>query len=311
MGPIRCQARFGCLTVARSSLSGFGARFLIRLGWDGEVRWRKPLRVHHDVEQTPSGRILAMTHRFRKIPAVHAEIPVRDHTLVLLSHDGEELEELSLWDLIAASPGLLDLQPIRPRRFEGGHEVDLFHSNSVEWMRQPQLIGRDPIYGQDAVLLCIRNQDAFVILDWKQKQLLWAWGPGHVSNPHDATLLPNGNILAFDNGLGRDWSRVIELDPLRREIVWEYRAPDPFDFYSQRRGAAQRLSGGNTLITESDTGRVFEVTAEGDVVWEFVNPNLTQKREPGVIVRMRRFEELDFTALLERAKNAGGIPLVD
>jgi hypothetical protein len=37
-------------------------------------------------------------------------------------------------------------------------------------------------------------------------------------------------------------------------------------------GSSQRLSNGNTLIIESNDGRAFEVTAEGEVVWEFYNP---------------------------------------
>ena len=61
---------------------------------------------------------------------------------------------------------------------------------------------------EDAILVCVRNQDLLAIVDWSEKRLLWAWGPGELSGPHDATLLPNGNVLAFDNGLGRDWSRV-------------------------------------------------------------------------------------------------------
>jgi hypothetical protein len=31
------------------------------------------------------------------------------------------------------------------------------------------------------------------------------------------------------------------------------------------------LANGNTLITESDNGRAFEVTDDGQVVWEFHN----------------------------------------
>ena len=33
--------------------------------------------------------------------------------------------------------------------------------------------------------------------------------------------------------------------------------------------SAQRLVNGNTLITEANMGRVFEVTKEGEVVWEY------------------------------------------
>jgi len=38
-------------------------------------------------------------------------------------------------------------------------------------------------------------------------------------------------------------------------------------------GAADRLPNGNTLITESDGGRAFEVTQQAEVVWEFYNPH--------------------------------------
>lgn len=299
------------LRRGRDPASADAARTLMRLGWDGTVRWSAPLPVHHDAELAPSGRILALAHRFRALPELHPSIPVRDHRLLLLSPAGELIEELSLWDVIAASPDVLSLQPVRPRSFEGGDEIDVFHSNAVEWMRWPELVGRHPIYGADTVLVCIRNQDALAILDWRAKALLWAWGPGELSGPHDATLLPDGHILVFDNGLGRGWSRVVEIDPLAREIVWEYRAPEPASFYSRTRGASQRLSGGNTLVTESDSGRAFEVTREGDVVWEFLNPDLTAKREPGVIVRMRRLEGLDYADVLERVGAGEPLPRTD
>ena len=137
---------------------------------------------------------------------------------------------------------------------------------------------------------------------------MWAWGHGRISGPHDATLLPSGNILVFDNGLGRDWSRVVEVDPLTREIVWEYRPSDPKSFNTETRGANQRLRNGNTLITESDNGRAFEVDRDGRIVWEFLNSNITDKREPSVIVRMRRFEGVEFAELAARIEAGRDLP---
>jgi hypothetical protein len=118
-----------------------------------------------------------------------------------------------------------------------------------------------------------------------------------------------GNILIFDNGSGagyggliggltdtvtgkklgtfpnkfRDFSRVVEINPVTKQLVWEYKQPKPtFDkngdgrtlgnekkFYSSVTSGAQRLMNGNTLICEGDTGRVFEVTRKGEVVWEY------------------------------------------
>ena len=99
------------------------------------------------------------------------------------------------------------------------------------------------------------------------------------------------------------------MDPRTDEIVWEYRSPDPPTFYSKTRGSNQRLANGNTQIADSDSGRVLEVTPDGDVVWEFLNPNLTPDREPSVIVRMRRFEGMDLGGL-KRLAGDGLIPRV-
>lgn len=42
-----------------------------------------------------------------------------------------------------------------------------------------------------------------------------------------------------------------------------------------------------------------------------VNPALSPNREPDVIVRMRRLEELDFPTLLQRVESGQALPLAD
>ena len=89
--------------------------------------------------------------------------------------------------------------------------------------------------------------------------------------------LDNGNILVFDNGNHRNgyqptYSRVVEIDPDTDEIVWEYKANIPSDLYSAVCAGSERLPNGNTLICESELGRIFEVTYEGELVWEYASP---------------------------------------
>ena len=84
-------------------------------------------------------------------------------------------------------------------------------------------------------------------------------------------------MLIFDNGTHRlddsmPYSRAIEIDPATNEIVWKYQDYPSWNFFSPRMGIAQRLANGNTLLTESSFGRFFEVTKQGQIVWEFVNP---------------------------------------
>jgi hypothetical protein len=78
----------------------------------------------------------------------------------------------------------------------------------------------------------------------------------------------------------RDYSRVLEIDPISLEIVWQYTPAEagfliPLDasrFYSPFVSSAQRLPNGNTLITEGSDGRIFEVTRNHELVWEYISP---------------------------------------
>jgi len=57
-----------------------------------------------------------------------------------------------------------------------------------------------------------------------------------------------------------------------RQIVWSYRSKSNQGFFSHIGSSAQRLPNGNTLICSDTEGHLFEVTAEGELVWEYINP---------------------------------------
>ena len=52
--------------------------------------------------------------------------------------------------------------------------------------------------------------------------------------------------------------------------AWSY--SNPGNFFSSFISGAQRLPNGNTLICSGAPGRVFEVTSEGKIVWDYLNP---------------------------------------
>ena len=127
------------------------------------------------------------------------------------------------------------------------------------------------------ILASFRPTSTVVLISRKTGKILWKLGPPTVAGQHAPTLLGNGNILIFDNGVHRlddsmPYSRVIEINPDTNEIVWKYQDKPAWNFFSPRMGNAQRLLNGNTLICESSFGRFFEVTKEGETVWEYVNP---------------------------------------
>jgi hypothetical protein len=265
-------------------------RYLQRLAWDGSIRWRRDLPVHHDVTPTPGGgfTILALAHR--RIDSVTPVAETRDDRVVLLTDEGIQTDEYSFYDMIAARPDAFRLQQVAIMKIGDRFIVDLFHANSVFWMSRVALSERNPLYSHDHLLVSMRHQNRVAIFDLNAREAVWSWGEGELLGPHDATILPGGNLLVFDNGLGRGWSRVLELDPLTKRIVWSYQADPPETFYTASRGACQRLANGNTLITESDRGRAFEVTPEGEIVWEFRNPHLSKEGRRATMVRLYRLD---------------------
>ncbi len=54
------------------------------------------------------------------------------------------------------------------------------------------------------------------------------------------------------------------------QIVWMYHTTDGFN--SHHGSAVQRLPNGNTMVQLARVGRLLEITPDGDVVWEYVNP---------------------------------------
>jgi len=111
---------------------------------------------------------------------------------------------------------------------------------------------------------------------------------------HDPEIHDNGTIMFFDNdgwdfvnSVGGYHSRVLEFsineETKVAEEVWEF--PGNFDvdpwftdeFYCPYWGDANRLENGNVLIAAGVRGaesisHVFEVTNDGEVVWDFTLP---------------------------------------
>jgi hypothetical protein len=145
--------------------------------------------------------------------------------------------------------------------------MDLFHTNSIE------VLPRD-VEGLGSAgdrLVSFRNLNMAAVVSGDSSRIGWFWGPGVVERPHQPTLLPSDRILIYDNGSGRGRAstRILEVDPRTREIVWSY-APD--GFFAPALGGAEALPNGNVLSVDPVGFRAFEITRSGKLVWEYVVP---------------------------------------
>lgn len=260
--------------------------FLVKLNWENELVWRQPIQAHHDVEVLPDGSLSTLSFEWRLVPSISKEIKVRDELIVQMNAQGEVIAEHSLVDLLDGSPNW-KWETMEPRLVSREESIiDLLHSNSVAWMH-PGWEELNPLFAEGNVLVSMRHQNRVVILRPETGELLWEYGLGEILGQHDATVLENGNILLFDNGLSRGWSRAMEINPNTKEIVWQWAAPEKEAFYTAGRGAAQRLANGNTLLLESDRGHAVEITVQGEVVWEYFQPS--ENGRISTLVRMKRY----------------------
>lgn len=284
---------------------------LIEVNWDGKIVWEyDDPYMSHDFYRMKNGNTMVI--RWVETPdevakKVKGGLPGTERQGIMWS---DALREVTpdgkvVWEWIAYEHLDLDtfiLCPLCGRaRFA--------NANSVFVMKN------------DDVLVSQRMTNMLFIIDKATGNIKWQWGPGIISHSHDAQELENGNIIVFDNGIHRNcendgipsYSRIPEVNPKTKEIVWEYKEEVIGNFYSYACAGCQRLPNGNTLICEAMKGRIFEVTSEGETVWEYASPFYYNRPPWGVtnfIFRAYRFGP-DFEGLrgkdLSKATEVAGV----
>lgn len=246
---------------------GGGCGKLLEVDWEGKTKWEyEDLFLHHSFYRQENGN--TMTLRWVAVPdniaaRVKGGLPGTEREGVMWTDSFREItpEGKVAWEWLAYEHLAPEIDTICPldRREEWTHGNSCF------------------VLPDGNVLTTFLSLDTVAIIDKKTGDFKWRWGFGELAHPHDPTLLDNGNILVFDNGFHRrggqqSYSRVLEVNPKTSESEWEYKSNPTNSFFASFQSGAQRLPNGNTLICESPSGRVFEVTSEKELVWEFINP---------------------------------------
>jgi hypothetical protein len=257
------------LTISPSTPWGRG---LLKLDKDSNVIWVSQQNIHHQFDIGPNQEIYALGHYIEKTPRAgleKIETPFLDDTVLFLSPDGESLRYISLLNAFRDSDYSAALIYADPHSYNG----DLLHANSVHYVTEAAASNLN--FAQPGqLLLSFRNMSLIALLDPDSEAIVWARrGQWHLQ--HNAEFLPDGHLMLFDNRGDLDnagGSRVIEVDPTTGAIVWEFPGSTGETLYSSIKSSQQRLANGNTLIVETNNGRLLEVTPAGEVVWEFFVP---------------------------------------
>jgi len=293
------------------------------LDWDGKPVWtfgeKAPgglAQQHHDWARLPNGNTLILSNLLH--PVAGFKLPqILDDVIYEVNPAGAVV-----WSWVASDHleefgfSAESLKLVRD-----ASSADYLHFNNLKVVGPNHWFDAgDKRFAPDNLLVDSRNANFIAIIDRKTGKVVWTLGPDYpstgndltaqrrkvprpvdqISGQHDAHIIPQGlpgagNLLVFDNhGEGgyppaplypiTGGSRVLEIDPVKKEIVWQYTGEDSggpgWSFISNHISSARRLPNGNTLIDEGERGRFFQVTLQGDIVWEYVNPYLHTGKDP-------------------------------
>lgn len=273
---------------------------------------------YYSPQATPSasqvGKTLVLTHTNHVQAKIAANVTLEDDRILEVSADGKILWEWTASDHLDGfhfSADARDAMASGAGANAARGSFDWLHLNSATYVGPNRWFDAgDRRFAPENVIVSSREASLVSIIA-RDGSIVWQIGPDFNASPelrairqiigqHHAHLIPKGlpgagNLMIFDNGgpsgygkpngaapngqqvYARPTSRVLEIDPVTLKLVWSYTSPT---FFATNISGAQRLQNGNTLITEGPSGRVFEVTNDGTIVWEYVYPAFTTAARP-------------------------------
>ena len=279
---------------------------------------------YYSPESTPAvdgGATLILTHSTRRQPNV-ADVSLEDDRLIEVSRNGD-----IVWEWVASdhidelgfAPDARKVIKAAAAFNKARGSFDWLHVNSATYVGPNRWFDQgDRRFAPNNVIISSREASLLAIVG-RDGKIVWRLGPDfsetaalrairQIIGQHHAHLIPKGlpgagNLLVFDNGgssgygfanpiapdgrgaFARATSRVLEINPVTLELVWSYTNPR---FFSTNISGAQRLPNGNTLVTAGAGGRMFEVTREGTIVWEYMFPMFSGANASNAVYRAYR-----------------------
>ena len=260
---------------------------VVELDWDGNELWFCPCQIHHDFHRTPGGNTLLLCQRPIKDPKVH---PVEELLSTYIYEVNPDCEVVWEW---YSEDHIEEITKFAGITFplSDDYSPDWTHSNTVQELCETPA-SRDPRFKPGNIMVSHRNLDIAIVIEKVTGEIVWTWGEKVMSHQHATIMIDNGHMITFDNGTMRGNSAIWEVEPISREIVWSYEGNEKEPFFAEALSNAQRLPNGNTFIcsgSKPDHGRLFEVTPEGEIVWEFQNPYAEYAEGEKIVYRAYKY----------------------
>jgi hypothetical protein len=262
---------------------------LVKLDRCGKLAWTLRRQTHHSVERAEAGGFWVLGRRLITSGSAFPpfEPPYHEDTILRISDEGAILSETSAVGLFYEN-GLAPLLTATGGQFHEdmnwGHEI--VHANKIEELTS-DLAGDFPLFHAGDLALSLRDQNLVVVFDPATRQVKW-WRIGPWVRQHDPEFRPGGTIVVFNNNVHHtsfgdryadfkvlpsapQVSNILEVDPKSGNARILYGGKPGQELLSVIKGNVEVTPGGGLLITEAQGGRVLELDASGNLVWQYVN----------------------------------------
>ncbi|SRR6266550_610811 len=229
----------------------------------------------HDLSVSFSGanpeRITLIGYDLRRVDLSrfggYPDALVAGHTILRQTASGMVEFQFSAWDHFT-----LDDWIELPDTLKRVPNTDFDHPNSIDFDSDGNYIVSWRHFGEVTKIDAVTGSILWR-LGGRNNQFTFINDPlNGFSGQHQARLLPNGNILLYDNGWRHQpqETRAVEyrldVGAKTATMVWEFRHTPPL--FTGFVGSVQRLAQGNTLIGYGQLGRITEVRSDGSIAWE-------------------------------------------
>ncbi len=235
---------------------------------DGRIAWQAPAgrgyRYHHDADLMPDGQVVLLLYDDLLLPEDGGETRFGDRIVILDRHTQEEIWSWAAIDHYST--------------LDGNRFPDWTHGNAANYVE-----------ADHSIYFSARHLSRITRIDVATGQVVYNmgaiqpsgdtdFGDGFFTFQHSPEILPNGNMVLFDNGNESfpRVSRAVEIQfnsnqmPTSGQIVWDWveRNEDGFALFSGFAGDADRLPNGNTILSSAPRATLYEVTRDGRLVWK-------------------------------------------
>ncbi len=258
--------------------------------FNGDLKWEYKAKniVHHDIKKQENGNLVFLERT--TVPEKYVlksrdpnrqKIKIRTDIVKEINSQGKKVWEWSYFNAFSIDYcGKNPCPKLDKNYVKGGKLYDWTHTNTVSPLPKNKWYDSgDQRFKPGNLLILPRNWSTVFLIDKESKKIVWKYTgkyKGGLSGGHEVHMIEKGlegagNILIFDNGRNEEnlngSSYILEVNPITKKEEWVYDVGN--DFFSYAAGSMQRLPNGNTLISEDVKGRVFEITPEKQIVWQF------------------------------------------